>query len=121
MSLFDTTQIALEQAMRGAAMRQSVLSNNLSNINTPGYQRQDVDFHSALRAALGAGAAGDGSLSSVSFSPVVDRTGAARLDGNGVDADRESADLAENGLEYESLVSVAKGRIDIIEAALGRG
>jgi len=41
-------------------------------------------------------------------------------DGSTVDADVEAAAQARNGLEYETLVSVSKARIDIIEAAMGR-
>ena len=37
----------------GAAQRQTALAGNLANANTPGYQRVDVDFHSALGRALG--------------------------------------------------------------------
>ena len=40
-------------------------------------------------------------------------------DGNSVDADTESAKMAENGLQYQSLVAIAKGRLDIITAAIG--
>ena len=50
--LFDTTQLALERTIQGAALRQTALAGNLANANTPGYQRVDVDFHSALGRAL---------------------------------------------------------------------
>ena len=43
--LFDTTQLALERAIEGAALRHEALADNLANANTPGYQRVDVDFH----------------------------------------------------------------------------
>jgi flagellar basal-body rod protein FlgB len=43
-----------------------------------------------------------------------------RADGNGVDVDVESANMAKNGLTYEALVSVTKARIQILEAAMGR-
>ena len=52
MSLIDTTQLALESAMRGAWARQTLLTNNIANANTPGYQREDLNFQGALRAAL---------------------------------------------------------------------
>ena len=51
--LFDTTQLALQRAIAGAAQRQEALAANLANANTPGYQRVDVDFHGALAAAHG--------------------------------------------------------------------
>ena len=38
MSLLDTTQLSLESAMRGSMLQQSLLTNNLANADTPGYQ-----------------------------------------------------------------------------------
>jgi flagellar basal-body rod protein FlgB len=113
--LFDTTQIALERAIQGASTRQTALANNIANANTPGYRRRDVDFHSALRGAMRDGKTG---LESLTFSPQVDAGGQVRADGNGVDIDTEASYLAQAGLEYQGLVTVARGRIDIIQAAI---
>src|SRR4051794_27578425 len=97
-------------------MRQGVLAQNLANAETPGYQRMDVDFHAQLGAAMRSG--DDAKLAALQFTPQQDpRT--ERADGNGVDIDVEAADMAKNGLEYQALVSVARGRIDIVESALG--
>jgi flagellar basal-body rod protein FlgB len=43
-----------------------------------------------------------------------------RADGNSVDIDVESATMASNALEYDALVSVAGGRIDILQSAIGQ-
>jgi flagellar basal-body rod protein FlgB len=115
-NVFDNTELGLERAISGAALRQTLLSNNLANANTPGYQRQDVDFHSVLGQAMQTG--DPGTISSVQFTPVTQNQ-TMGADGNGVDVDVESADLAENGLEYESLVGVAKTRLDILQYAMG--
>jgi flagellar basal-body rod protein FlgB len=112
-NLFDTTQLGLERAMAGAGMRQATLAGNIANANTPGYQRRDVDFHTALTAAMDAGS------SAVEFSPETVRGAAMRADGNSVDIDVESATMARNALEYEALVSVSRGRIDVLESAMG--
>jgi flagellar basal-body rod protein FlgB len=114
-NLFDTTQSALELAMRGAAMRHEVLADNIANANTPGFQRRDVDFHTTLRRALG-GEPGD--RVEASLAPESE-TFSARADGNGVDIDTENARLAENSLEYETLVQVARARTDIVMSAIG--
>jgi flagellar basal-body rod protein FlgB len=114
-SLFDTTQLSLEAALRGSSLRQTLLTDNLANVNTPGYQRKDVDFHATLRSALEANQPLDG----VSFAPTVDSSRTVRADGSGVDADQESADLAENALEYQSLVQVAQARDTILQIAMG--
>jgi flagellar basal-body rod protein FlgB len=117
MEIFDTTQLALAAAMTGAAQRQNAIADNIANVDTPGYQRKDVDFHAALRGAMAAGGA---ALDGMTFSPAVDPTAApVRADGNTVDIDRESAAEASNGLEYEALSQVLKARDDIIQTAIG--
>jgi flagellar basal-body rod protein FlgB len=116
MELFDTTQFGLERAIAGAAQRQTALASNIANANTPNYKPRDVDFHSALQAAF---ASGDSKT--VRSAGFAETTGdnVMRPDGSGVDVDVESAKMAENGLEYQALVQVARGRIDILESAMG--
>jgi flagellar basal-body rod protein FlgB len=114
MSLLDNTQLSLEAAMRGSMLRQNLLTNNLANVDTPGYQRQDVNFQGTLANALQAGQA----PSSVNFSPVT-QAGVVAADGNGVDTAQESANLAENGLLYEDLTAVAAQREAILKTAIG--
>jgi flagellar basal-body rod protein FlgB len=115
-TLIDNTQLALERAISGASMRQSVLANNLANAETPGFRRMDLDFHGALAQAMKTSDAA--TIDSTSFTPRQD-TQTMRADGNGVDVDTESAAMAKNGLEYEALVSVAKARVQIVQSAMG--
>jgi flagellar basal-body rod protein FlgB len=115
MSLLDTTQLALESAMRGSMLRQSLLTNNLANVDTPGYQREDVNFQGTLQSAIASGQSPAG----VSFSPTTD-PGTVSADGNGVSGEQESANLAENGLLYENLTSVAAARNQIMVTAIGQ-
>lgn len=115
MTLFDSTQLGLEAAMRGSTLRQSLLTANLANVNTPGYQRKDVDFHATLRAAQRTGE----SLETVSFQPTADAERVMRPDGSGVDPDQEAAALATNALEYQALVQVAGARNAILQTAMG--
>jgi flagellar basal-body rod protein FlgB len=118
LNLFDTTQLGLERAVAGAGMRQATLAGNIANANTPGYQRRDVDFHKTLSAAMDAGT---GAVDRVAFSPETVRGGTMRADGNSVDIDVESSTMASNALEYEALVSVSRGRIDVLQSAIGNG
>ena len=116
MDLFDVTQNTLTAAMRGSTARQSALADNLANVDTPGYIRKDVNFHSALSDALGAG---DANLGDVAFTAQDDSTAAMRQDGNTVDVDQESSAMSQNALEYEALARVASTRIDILKSAMG--
>lgn len=117
MEIYDTTQSALQAAVLGASARQQAIAENLANVDTPGYQRVDVDFHKTLRDAMASGGPG---LQNATFSPQRDASATVRADGSTVDPDVEAASQARNGLEYEALVQVAKARNDIIEAAMGR-
>ena len=114
MSLLDTTQLSLEAAMRGSMMQQTLLTNNLANADTPGYQQETVNFQGQLQSALASGQ----SPSSVQFSPTTEG-GATSADGNGSDEEQDNADVAENGLLYQDLSQVAAQREQILITAIG--
>jgi flagellar basal-body rod protein FlgB len=114
MSLLDTTQLALESAMRGSELRQTLLTNNLANTDTPGYQSEDVNFQTTLQNAMQAGQ----SPSSVNYTPYTESS-VVSADGNGVNQEQTSADLASNGLLYEDLTGVAAQRDQIMSTAIG--
>ena len=97
-------------------MRHEILANNLANAETPGFQRSDLDFHTALTQAMKSGDAT--TIENTTFSPQRDNQ-VLRADGNGVDIDTESANLAKNSLEYDALISVARARIGILKSAMG--
>lgn len=92
--------------------RNEILANNMANVNTPGYKRQDVDFEEQLRRALGNSRyeSVDSKVSHLKSSELTPRvyTDAAnfsyRLDGNNVDIDTESVELASNQIKYQGLV-----------------
>ena len=102
--------------MRGSMVRQSLLTNNLANADTPGYRVEDVDFQGQLTAALQSGAP----LDQLSFQPTSSAE-TVSADGNGVNADQQSAALAENGLLYQTLTDVAAQREQILKTAMGIG
>jgi flagellar basal-body rod protein FlgB len=116
--LYDTTQLALERALEGSSLRQQALASNLANVNTPGYRRRDVDFHSALAGAMKSSDAKT-ALGSLSIGATEDTTSVVRADGSSVDVDAESAKLAANGLEYEQLTAAARVRVEILRIAMG--
>ena len=116
MGLFDTTQIGLERALSGSALRQQAISQNIANANTPGYRRQDVDFASALHAAWNEG---QPAVSAVNPTQQADMSSVMRADGSSVDIDQEAATQSENGLQYEAISSVMKTRIAILKSAIG--
>jgi flagellar basal-body rod protein FlgB len=116
MTMLDSTQLALESAMSGSMLRQSLLTNNLANANTPGYKPQDVNFQATLQSAVQSGQP----LDQVSFQTYRSAQ-TVSADGNGVNPEQQSAYLAENGLLYETLTQVASQRESILKSAMGIG
>ena len=100
--------------MRGSMLRQTLLTNNLANADTPGYQREDVNFQSTLASAIQNGQP----PTAVTFTPQV-QSGTVSADGNGVTGEQDSANLAENGLLYENLTAIAAQREQILKTAMG--
>jgi flagellar basal-body rod protein FlgB len=118
MGLFDITDLALQQGMSGAGLRQQLLANNLANVNTPGFKRSDVDFESTLASALSSSDPAS-EVGSIDFQPQVDTTSSMRADGNNVSADQEMSNMTQNAIQYEALAAVEKSRLDWLRTAMG--
>ena len=93
--------------------RNEILANNIANVDTPGYKRQDVAFESVLQQALGNNRyqSMDDKVANVNLSRLRGRAYvdyanySYRLDGNNVDIENENVMLAENQLKYQGLIS----------------
>jgi flagellar basal-body rod protein FlgB len=114
MALVDSTQQLLEAAMRGSWQRQTALTNNIANADTPGYKPQEVNFESALQSAIDGGSSPEEVQFQTEAEPI--ETGP---NGTGVSVDQESAKLAENGLDYQAITEVMGARNTIMRTAIG--
>jgi flagellar basal-body rod protein FlgB len=114
MALVDSTQQLLEAAMRGSWQRQTALTNNIANADTPGYRPEEVNFESALQGAMDSGS----SPTELQFETVT-QPEEAGPNGATVSVDQESAKLAENGLDYQALTQVVGARDNILRSAMG--
>ncbi|MEN1941521.1 flagellar basal body rod protein FlgB [Luteimonas sp. MJ246] len=93
--------------------RLQLLSANIANADTPGYKAQDLDFNSALAAALhpASAAAGDAIGSATDAARYARATSQPSLDGNTVDGDRENAMFAQATLEYRASMSFVESKV----------
>lgn len=109
---FDYINV-LDRAADAAWQRNEAISNNIANVDTPGYKRQDVAFESVLQQALGNNRyeSMDDKVANVKLSRLRGRAYvdyanySYRLDGNNVDIENENVMLAENQLKYQGLIS----------------
>lgn len=102
----------LDKAADASWLRNETIANNIANVDTPGYKRQDVAFEDQLRKAMGNSRyqSMDDKVSSIKTSRLnaetyTDSAGYSyRMDGNNVDIDTENVELASNQIKYNALI-----------------
>ena len=115
-NLLETkTMQILEKALDATSQRHNVISNNIANVDTPGFKRTDVLFEDQLKKALNTDSIegnrtdsrhisiGKQDLGEIKPNMVTDESTSYRIDGNNVDIDNEMAKLAKNQLMYDAL------------------
>ena len=104
----------LKAAADASWTREEVLTNNIANVDTPNYKRQDVDFTTYLRSALSRTNGGSASLTNrvnnLNYNDIAIKTYtdnstlSYRLDGNNVDLSTENVELASEQINYNALI-----------------
>lgn len=93
------------KALDATLMRQNMISNNISNADTPGYKRVDVKFQELLTKEIEAkGIKGIDAQAIEPYAYIDEASYANRMDGNNVDIDTEMAELAKTKLRYDALI-----------------
>jgi flagellar basal-body rod protein FlgB len=119
MSLIDTPLIHnLTRALDLTSLRQRVVSENIANIDTPGYQTRDIDFASEFQKALSGDQTDDGP-GTIEVHTL--RGLEQRPDGNNVSIDRESLLMAQNQLQFQTGVAVLRSEFSRLQLAISGG
>jgi flagellar basal-body rod protein FlgB len=89
----------LEAGLRAAGLRQSVIANNIANLDTPGYRRSAVEFEKCLAEALST--SGPVDLTRVQAEIIQPMTTPVKSNGNDVSLDTEVGELIKNSGTYK--------------------
>ncbi|TGB00275.1 flagellar basal body rod protein FlgB [Sporolactobacillus shoreae] len=123
--MFSTTPLAaIEQGLNGSMAEQNAISQNIANIDTPGYKAKKVVFDDALQGELEANSTNPSHLPFLNsadpgFQTVTDNFGTIQNNGNNVDIDHEMSDLSRNQLLYQSLTQAASDQFLRFNTVLG--
>ncbi len=102
--------VASTRALDAYALRHEAIANNLANVNTPGYKRQDVRFEDQLSDALAhKGGSASHAMSNVRPTLTTVNSTSQRSDGNNIDMEAENIDLATNTLRFETISQQVAG------------
>lgn len=106
----------LAKAVDVTVLRHKVLSQNVANVNTPGYRKLDVSFDDALAKHLERH--GEDGVGQLQPTIVEDTTTPARLDGNNVDIDREMMRLNKNTLLNNTYLQIVATKTAMMRRAI---
>ena len=128
-----------QTALRVRNQRQELLASNIANADTPQYKARDIDFQSAMKAALQPnasagkptsggtlqqtnsghmnGTGGSGYVSGAS-DPLFRSVVQGSADGNTVDMDVERNAYVDNGIRYEASLTMIGGQIKKMLSAI---
>ena len=118
----------LKTAADASWTREEVLTNNIANVDTPNYKRQDVEFQSYLANALQRSGSNANSLTqrvnNVNYNDIAIRTYtdnstlSYRKDGNNVDLSTENVELASEQINYNALIDSMNNEFSRLKAVI---
>ena len=124
-SVFDYINV-LDKASDASWTRNEIVANNIANVDTPGYKRQDVSFEEEFTRVLNKVEYDnlDQRVYNLQLSRIEPRVYtdafdySYRIDGNNVDVDTENVYLAENQITYNALVSCMQNEFSNLRTAM---
>ncbi len=122
---FDYINV-LDKAADASWTRNEIIANNIANVDTPGYKRQDLNFEDELERALGHSRyktmdakVADLKEKHLEARVVSDYDGFSyRTDGNNVDIDTENVTLAANQIKYQGLMAGIKSEFTNLQSVM---
>jgi len=125
--LGDSALNLASKAMDGLSYRRDVLSQNVANIDTPGYHALELNFESALKTSLSSSPKLNMALTNPGHQlSVNDASGAyqarlrpggsERADGNNVDIDQELMQMTETGIRYNALSTAVSKKLSLLKS-----
>ena len=116
----------LTKAADASWTRNEIITNNLANVDTPGYKRKDVSFQNYLLEELTSGDStslrtrvNDVEIGNLNATVYTDYSELSyRLDGNNVDIDTENVEFASNQLYYQTVLDTINHQFQMLKAAM---
>lgn len=118
----------LDKASDASWRRESLIANNIANVDTVGYKRQDINFESVLQKEIGHSKfkSLDDRINSIDMNKLnpsvyTDSSNYSyRMDGNNVDIDSEQVELASEQIKYKTLAASISSEFSRMKTAMGR-
>ena len=123
-----------EKSLDASWLRNEAISQNIANVDTPGYKRKTVNFEEYLEEALDVSGfkgrrtdkrhipIGGSDLDGIEPRIAQDNKALSiRIDGNNVDIENEMALMAKNTIMYNTLVQRINGQFRKLKSFISEG
>ncbi|MCC9602006.1 flagellar basal body rod protein FlgB [Stieleria sp. JC731] len=107
----------LSSAVNASEKTHRVVSQNIANVNTPGYQTKRLDFQKMLELSQG-DSSSETSSNSTELPIEMPEGLEERLDGNNVNLEQEVAELKKNALAFQSFNQLLASRVATMRRAI---
>lgn len=113
MDLFTNIDL-MNRALDATLLKKNVISENISNVDTPNYKRKDVSFETILQKEVNANKSIlNLDLDKIQPEVYIDQTASSyRMDGNNVDIDVEMAEEAKVYARYNALITRVNAQLN---------
>lgn len=111
--------------LNGLSQRSNAISDNIANIDTPGYVRKEVNFETALARAVGQASnrlattnnrhitAGGSATNQLGINGA-QQLSSSRMDSNTVDIDQEMVLLSDTQMRFQAASSALNTKVQIL-------
>ncbi|MES2201110.1 MAG: flagellar basal body rod protein FlgB [candidate division FCPU426 bacterium] len=130
----------VQKSMDASALQHKVLSNNLANVDTPGFKRSEVIFGEKLKQAVEGRSRSSAeldvaktddrhmgiglerkSLGEIQPEVLTENNSSLRNDRNNVDIDVEMSKLAQNTVLFNTLAQITQQQFSQLKSAIREG
>lgn len=119
MSKTDSIIAFLDAGIKAEGLRQRAISNNMANLETPGYRRLDVKFEELLANSLDS--SGKADLSEAAPEIYQPNQTPLKPNGNDVSLESEVGVMIKNSLRYKTYVRLLAKKYNQIGLAINVG
>ncbi|MFH1859647.1 MAG: flagellar basal body rod protein FlgB [bacterium] len=124
-----------QKGLDAAMLRQRVISDNIANVNTPGFKKSHVTYEYYLQQALHEKGkmvtkvtdprhivwGGEPDPTRVSAGLVIEGDTIYKNDGNNVDINAEMTDLSKNTIQYEAITTRITSKFQLLNTVIKGG
>ncbi len=114
----DAVSRILGTALDGVSLRQSVIADNIANVDTPGYRASSVDFESSLRQAVAGGAFDTAGAGGLQIEKTATNTPVG-VNGNNVDLRKETLAAVQSQFQYQIVSRAVTDRLEVLRSSIG--